>query len=48
MDWAEAHYEDDFLKTVLVFRRVDFDEKFITRESNCGHFRPGGLGWGHI
>ena len=27
---------------------VDFDEKFIARESNCGHFRPGGLGWGHI
>ena len=25
-----------------------FDEKFITRESICGHFRPGGLGWGHI
>ena len=25
-----------------------FDEKLITRESMCGHFRPGGLGWGHI
>ena len=25
-----------------------FSEQFITRESICGHFRPGGLGWGHI
>ena len=26
----------------------DFGEKFITRESICGHFYPGGLGWGGI
>ena len=26
----------------------DFDEKFITRESICGHFYPGGFGWGGI
>ena len=26
----------------------DFDEKFVTRASICGHFYPGGLGWGGI
>ena len=29
-------------------KTVDVGEKFIARESICGHFRPGGLGWGHI
>ena len=29
-------------------KSVHFDEKFITRESNCGHFRPSGLAWGQI
>ena len=26
----------------------DFDEQFITRGSICGHFHPGGWGWGGI
>ena len=28
------------------FKKYDFDEKFITRESICRHFYPGGWGWG--
>ena len=36
----------DLLQNTL--KSYDFDEQFITRESICGHFYPGGLGWGGI
>ena len=42
-----------FMKNCLIYFKIrkksdDFDEKFVTGESICGHFYPGGLGWGGI
>ena len=42
-DGLKTYFATDFK---IIFN--DFDEKFVTRESICGHFYPGGWGWGGI
>ena len=46
---AKVAFSEKWHKIVQTSTKiVDFDEKLIARESNCGNFRLSGLGWGPI